>query len=271
LGKAYTYLRFVCKKMTTTFYYWPWFEDVEAIVLFICFPIVCFFGERARGVSVLSVFYAIACYCVDLYQFNPDPSDSAQTILGVKWTIWCLIMALGCIVACCLLKLSFMVGGAVAMGLLANIGYQMILSAGLPDYLYARLIVIAIFAIIGALIALKCLTVAFRVFTPIIGGFYCVAAVDHFGYFMHWWTIRPFYPRNDPYGQFFSRPGEFPWGDPKHPFGLLVLWVVLIVLGLIVQFLCARRTQKEVIVVHENRPQDVAVYDGKEVQVVTQS
>jgi len=245
--------------MTTHSYYWPWFEDVEAIVLFICFPIVCFFGERARGVSVLSVFYAIACYCVDLWVLHPGPHDTAETILAVKWTIWCLFMLLGMLVACCLLKLAVMLAGAAAMGLFANICYQLILSAGFPDYLYARLIVIIVFAIVGACIALAVLKFAFRLFTPIIGGFFCVAAVDHFGHFMHWWSIRPFFPRPEPGGQFFSEAGEFPWGDPRHSWGLLVLWIVLTVIGLICQFCLERhRVRKEVIVqdtvlVHENR------------------
>jgi len=260
--------------MTTSFYYWPWFEDVEAIILFLCFPIVCFFGERTRGVSVLSVFYAIACYCVDLYQLHHSPSDTDQTVLAVKWTVWCLVMGLGCIVSCCLLKLAFMVGGAAALGLLANIGYQMILSAGFPDFLYARLIVIIIFAVVGALIALKSLTVAFRVFTPIIGGFYCVAAVDHFGYFIGWWKVRPFFPRHEPFGQFFSHPEQFPCGDPRHAFGLLVLWVVLTIIGLLVQFFFARRRQKKkdiVVVEHDPVPVDKNKDAGKEVQVVTHS
>jgi hypothetical protein len=256
--------------MTTDFYYWPWFEDIEAIVLFFCFPIVCFFGERARGVSILSVFYAIACYCVDLYELNPNANDTAQTILIVKWVIWALVMLLGCLVACCLLKLALIVAGAAAFGLVANLLYQLILSAGLPDFLYARLIVIIIFAIVGALIALKFLKFAFRLFTPVIGGFFCVAAVDHFGNFIGWWTIRPFFPRPEPRGQFFSHPEQFPWNDPKHAAGLLVLWIVLTAIGLAVQFLFARRRNKEVIV-HETVVQrDEPVHNGTPVEVVTQ-
>lgn len=240
--------------MTTAngFYYWPWFEDVEAIVLFICFPIVCLLGERVRGISVLCVFYGVACYCVDLYQFNPVIGESPQLALGVKWTIWALIMMVGSLVACCLLKLTMVLAGATALGLLGNLGYQMILSAGMPDYVYARLIVILVCAVVGALIALKALKIAFQIFTPVIGGYCCVAAVDHAGYFLGWWQSRPFFPRHEPYGQFFSHPDKFPWRDDKHCAGLLVLWAVLTLIGLGVQICCQRRRTKEIIV-HETR------------------
>lgn len=226
-----------------SFYYWPWFVDVEAIVLFICFPVVCFLGARFRPVFILALFYAIACYCVDLYQLYPIGSSDEHTLIG-QWVIWSLILVIGCVVAC-ILKLAVMFTGAAAAAVLANMIYQLVLSSGLQDFLYARLIVIGIFAIVGAVLALTLLSVVFKVCTPIVGGFFCVLAVDHFGYFMGWWVLQPFFPRIEPYGQFFSATDQFPWGDPKHVWGLLVLWVVLALSGMCVQFRHGRHKHKE--------------------------
>jgi hypothetical protein len=208
---------------------------------------------------------------VDLYELNHNTNDSAETILAVKWVIWALVLALGCLVACCLLKLALVVAGATAFGLVANLVYQLILSAGFPDFLYARLIVIIVFAIVGALLALQFLKFAFRLFTPVVGGFFCVAAVDHLGYVVGWWSLRPFFPRPEPRGQFFSHPDQFPWSDPKHAAGLLVLWIVLTIIGLVMQFLCARRRKKDVIV-HETvvHRDEGPVHGGKQVEVLTQ-
>jgi len=175
---------------------------------------------------------------VDLYY---PGSDATNTQIGMKWTIWLIVMAVGCVVSCCLLTLAAMVAGAVGVGLLANIVYQLILSAGLHDYAYVRWIVLAIAALTGAVIGWKLLRVALRVFTPILGGFLFIAAVDDWGKWMHWWAIRPFWPRPEPGGQFFSHPDQFPWGDPKHSWLLLVIWVILAVLGFLVQWCLARR------------------------------
>jgi len=237
--------------MTGTYYYWPWDADIEAIVFVIASPIVCFFGERASAVSILALFYGVACYLVDLAAPNsPEQSDSQ---MGVKWTVWCLVMAFGCIVACCLLKLSVLVAGACVGGLLANIGYQMILSIGFPDYLYARLIVLGVFAIIGAIIAWKALVWVMRIATPILGGYLLIAAVDHFGHFMGWWKMQPFFPRPEPEGQFFSHPEQFPWGDYKHSIALLVVWIVLAALGILVQCFVERRRSRKQVIIHEHR------------------
>jgi len=241
--------------MTTDFYYWPWVSDIEAYVFVIVSPFVCFFGEKLRGLSILALFYGIACYCVDLYAVNHASNDTEGTQLGVKWTVWCIVMVVGCIVACCLLKLSVILAGAGAAVLLANIAYQMILSAGFPDFLYARLLVLVIFAIIGALIALASLKWALRLFTPILGAFLFVAAVDHFGKFMGWWSSQPFFPRPRPNGQFFSDPQDFPWGDRKHSATLLSLWIFFALAGILVQWHFARRRARKEVIIHEKQAQ----------------
>jgi len=241
----------------TDFYYWPWVPDIEAYVFIIVSPIVCFLGERARWISVLVLFYGASCYLVDLY--HPGAADTTSTQLGLRWTIWCIVMLIGCIVACCLLRLTVLVVGACVTALLANIAYQMILSAGFSDYLYARLIVLCVFAIVGGAIGLAGFRWALRVFTPFLGGYLFIAAVDHFGRYMGWWKIEPFFPRIEPNGQFFSHPNEFPWSDRKHSALLLVLWALLAALGIMFQCWLEKRRQarKEVLIPDNNGKNEI--------------
>jgi len=229
-------------------YYWPWVSDFEAIVFAVCALPVCFFGKRLSWLSILVVFYMVSCYCAASAGENLTLSPGNK--LAVQWVIFGVGMLIGVLVAFCLLTVSVIIIGAAAAGLLGNLAYQLILSAGVPDIPYVRLAVIIITALCGAFIAYKALKTVLKLVTPVLGAYLLVAAIDHLGYVMEWWDQQPFFPLPDPVGQFFSHPEEFPWDDGKHSFGLLVAWIVLAVCGLLVQFCCGSK-QKEQPVYHE--------------------
>lgn len=236
-------------------------NDVLATLLFLSFPIVCFYGEKSFSKSIWLLSFCTFCYLAfEFIRADPtarpvsdDPfmsGDFTRDILSPSSPIVITLLAVlvgvtGASIISCFFEYAVIFAGCICATILGNFLYQLVFSF---DFSFLdvealesiRYITIIIAALIGGYLAIAFTRSILRISTAFVGAYMCVAAVDHFGYKLGYWRTLSLDPGPD--SAFFADPQDFHCG-PSSPMcmWLSVAWVALFALGLSIQFGCGSK------------------------------
>jgi hypothetical protein len=203
--------------------------DIIAVIAFLISPVLIFYGQKSFRFVMGAVGGVLAGYgmSVGFETHGHNISLAAQIFICI------VVGVVGCVVLIYAYYLGIFVVGAVGGLLLSNVIYQLVVQHNevTPDDTTQHIVLICV-AIICGFIALCFSEFLLRLITPFIGGYLFVAAIDHLGGRVGWWTATL-----DPTSGFFRSSTYFgcPSGS-KSCNSLLGVWLALFILGVIVQF-----------------------------------
>jgi beta-lactamase regulating signal transducer with metallopeptidase domain len=199
-------------------------------------PIVALFGSKLFRPAIAVVGFFLGAYGMLWILDRVNNMNSAAAV------IICIVVGIAAaFLAWALAKWAVYIAGGVGGFIIGNMLYQLIVQAFNPSSMsraISQTVIDIFFILLFALIAHWIFRPALKIFTAVIGGYMFAAAVDFFGNRAGSWHETSF----DPSYGFFSKS----FGCHGGICGLLfVLWFVVSMIGLIVQFVCWRDNDKQ--------------------------